>query len=1348
MDPGLANPQDAGGAGGASSAALASRLMGDEVLNPADLVILTKLQDDLEGLTKLRNVVASGDVTQVKKMLGTMSICIDVPCYDDFHDSFTTLLGFVASRPQLRNGTTMLELLLEHGASVNALSDCGQTALLLACANKNVAAARLLLSRGARHDIVDHYGWSPLCAAVSLSSAKNPGSGGATHGEQMFSVILVELLLWYHADKNGTFEDRAAVKVANNGSRTTSNSLGISKIPMVIAIEHDNYLGLQALLLAGASPARGPTLLTALKLPSASNEVMLSALCSAGADPFVRDEDGKLPVQVASTVFGPQDDRTLLLNDYMRTWENLFGMEPSDWKTELAEMLEKEKQEQQALALENAALGGGGGFGSSGSATDLEAGLSISSPGAAAKLSGTSSGATTTPQNRGPTMSSSSPSKHSKGTTSGFSNLISSPISVIATVSPFNRNNAAGSGKQSAVLLQREPQVLQELRNLVRSWEKPSREMQKDPTFQMVMLLTLLIALYFPDLWVVGDVANTTALDVLLGFVIGAFLFEISVQCLGTVGYTYSFFFWMDSLGMLSVVADFSFVAEATYSQSEDGDATIILVTRMFKLAARAGRFFRLVKILKMLPGMRQTSEYAGTARKISDRLHAAVSIRVSFVIIFMVILIPGLLIVTVRLAEQDLSLLVWPDLVAQTQLTDTLSKSAEMARFFSKEEFYPYELERRFYWGTTEPVWESKPYYREMVVYPGTDNISGPGATHYLETFGRDGSSEPNDRNIVVRKSDPILFTSSEWNTLHPTLEATDKLGPAPLGNSTHAYSIAKVRYNFTYTHQLDSGMNMVLIALIMTLLVVFSMALQGVIQKVVLLPLESLLNQVRDLAATMFKSVSDMSSAIKRDDDEDDDLEDEIDDEEDEMEFDGSLMETALLAKIASKLTLLTDITMAKQMKDQLDDEIQQYTATAVYKQKTNKTEEEEEIRDEEFLRLQRVALMQAGLTLEDVESFEFNPLELDDFQTYAAVLWFLQGDAMNLGGFIKDTLKIDERRIQRFLEEISGRYVNTNPYHNWLHAVDVAHGVYSFLNLCKTRDIFSKSDRFAMLLSAVCHDAGHPGYNNPFLVESNDPLALKYNDKSPLENMHCSIMFEAGFVNPETAVFANCSKAHYMEIRRVSIDAILHTDMINHFPMVSHIKLLHEENSEIIQLVQHEYWQLQSHSYQSGAALSLGQQSQWELPAEAVEFWKQPEKAALLRNLILHSADISNPMKPFPICRAWAYLVLEEFFLQGDLEKSRGLTVQMLNDREKVKKPQSQMGFIEFVVAPLYFQFAIIMPSTYTCAETIVSNVRQWEAEWLEEQEPTEEEQQGVHNRILNLETALANTRQLPP
>ncbi len=66
----------------------------------------------------------------------------------------------------------------------------------------------------------------------------------------------------------------------------------------------------------------------------------------------------------------------------------------------------------------------------------------------------------------------------------------------------------------------------------------------------------------------------------------------------------------------------------------------------------------------------------------------------------------------------------------------------------------------------------------------------------------------------------------------------------------------------------------------------------------------------------------------------------------------------------------------------------------------------------------------------------------------------------------------------------------------------------------------------------------------------------------------------------------------------------------------------------------------------------------------------------------------------MKLFGLCAALAVAAsvptFDEFCAQGDKEKQLGIPVQMLNDRVKVNRPFSQIGFIEFLVAPLLFAF----------------------------------------------------------
>ena len=45
----------------------------------------------------------------------------------------------------------------------------------------------------------------------------------------------------------------------------------------------------------------------------------------------------------------------------------------------------------------------------------------------------------------------------------------------------------------------------------------------------------------------------------------------------------------------------------------------------------------------------------------------------------------------------------------------------------------------------------------------------------------------------------------------------------------------------------------------------------------------------------------------------------------------------------------------------------------------------------------------------------------------------------------------------------------------------------------------------EHFGAVVSAISHDLDHPGFNNSFLVNTKDEIALLYNDQSVLENHH---------------------------------------------------------------------------------------------------------------------------------------------------------------------------------------------------------------------------------------------------
>jgi len=317
-----------------------------------------------------------------------------------------------------------------------------------------------------------------------------------------------------------------------------------------------------------------------------------------------------------------------------------------------------------------------------------------------------------------------------------------------------------------------------------------------------------------------------------------------------------------------------------------------------------------------------------------------------------------------------------------------------------------------------------------------------------------------------------------------------------------------------------------------------------------------------------------------------------------------------------------------------------------------------------------------------------------------------------------------------------------------------VDVTHGVFRLFITWRCDKYFTSHDRYALLVSSIGHDLGHAGFTNPFLIETSHELALRYNDKSPLENMHCARLFEITG-HPKTDVFIDFGKKEKSDVRKICIEAILHTDTARHFEMIKEVQVLYEVHSDMFQeaLLHYDAHEerlkdavedgdgsllVQGH----GIRKSTGVVDNFPTP-EVAETFRHQENRGLLRKMILHTADISNPTKPFRICRVWAWKICEEFFFVGDNEKALGLPVQTLNDRDNLNRAFSQVGFIEFLAAPLAFVTMKVVLPFEICVGTMVENTKKWQEQWLSTTKPTpgEEEQKAMQQRIEKLEKIYA-------
>ncbi|KAI8838979.1 hypothetical protein BC829DRAFT_454155 [Chytridium lagenaria] len=86
---------------------------------------------------------------------------------------------------------------------------------------------------------------------------------------------------------------------------------------------------------------------------------------------------------------------------------------------------------------------------------------------------------------------------------------------------------------------------------------------------------------------------------------------------------------------------------------------------------------------------------------------------------------------------------------------------------------------------------------------------------------------------------------------------------------------------------------------------------------------------------------------------------------------------------------------------------------------------------------------------------------------------------------------------------------------------------------------------------------------------------------------------------------------------------------------------------------------------------------------------------EDRILLWKVLMKCSDVSNPTKEWSIYFKWCQLVLEEFMRQGDMEKRLNIPVSPYMDRDSLNVPSSQVGFIDYVILPLFEAYDKYIP-----------------------------------------------------
>ncbi|KAH3764304.1 3'5'-cyclic nucleotide phosphodiesterase [Pelomyxa schiedti] len=273
------------------------------------------------------------------------------------------------------------------------------------------------------------------------------------------------------------------------------------------------------------------------------------------------------------------------------------------------------------------------------------------------------------------------------------------------------------------------------------------------------------------------------------------------------------------------------------------------------------------------------------------------------------------------------------------------------------------------------------------------------------------------------------------------------------------------------------------------------------------------------------------------------------------------------------------------------------------------------------------------------------------------------------MQLQGLITH-FDLDRTIVQGFLRLVEGGY-NSNPFHNHYHAADTAHAMHLLLRDCNVK--FTALERLAAVISALIHDLRHPGVNNAYLQATLDPLFVRYNGLSVLESLHCAEGVTMLLQGDSNFLQGKLSNDEILELHHIMVSLVLATDMTKHLSLLSQFATSFTTSSF------------------------------------------NPDSKAdrlLALQILIKTADVSNPAHPWDMAESWAKKVMEEFALQGDNEKLHGLPVSAFMERSTQNTGSCQSAFIKFVVWPLARQVENICPTIGPLMVTnLTHNLRLW-------------------------------------
>ncbi|KAF7325838.1 High-affinity phosphodiesterase [Mycena kentingensis (nom. inval.)] len=347
-------------------------------------------------------------------------------------------------------------------------------------------------------------------------------------------------------------------------------------------------------------------------------------------------------------------------------------------------------------------------------------------------------------------------------------------------------------------------------------------------------------------------------------------------------------------------------------------------------------------------------------------------------------------------------------------------------------------------------------------------------------------------------------------------------------------------------------------------------------------------------------------------------------------------------------------------------------------------------------------------------DAWNFEPQSLPSEDHVAECAILIF---EALFRIQGLQEAVGVSLDQIPPFIQHLRQIYRWQNSYHNFEHAVDVLQASYHYVcaagmvppvailakdqNATPTKPkpwrstrpfnsgplvaVLEPVDLFVLMVSAIGHDAGHPGFTNLFMKNAAAPLSAVYDGKSALEQMHVALLvrvmrahgmakiLDGTTGEREAADVSEDVRSRGRRARKLLFDTVLATDMRVHADFMSRF-------TDIVV---------------GRGDLSL------------------ENRRTTLCQALIKCADISNPSRPYYISQHWAVALQREWNAQAALEVHHDLPCTVEASGHPLQAASSQMFFIPTFVKPLLDLVLRALPEMQMYVDQCDLNLRLWTA-----------------------------------